>query len=126
MARLAHGIGAVAALSVAACGGSGSGASSSGTGLTLSLSTGALTFVAPNAGAPTPPSQTVSATISGSGTGTLYFLITSTGKAVDSISQIVITSSTTGRATVNPALPAILGIGVFKSSIIVGRAEEHT
>ncbi|MDD5058140.1 MAG: IPT/TIG domain-containing protein [Sideroxydans sp.] len=100
---------------LSACGGGAGGGSS---GPSLGLSTSILTFNAANISS-TPPPQTVTATINGSVSGTIYILIVSTGPAVSSISNITITGPTTGEATVYPASASTLGPGVHSSTITV-------
>jgi len=113
-----RGIGAAAILSVASCGGSGGGGGG-GAGLTLTVSPTTLTFFAGNANAPKPAPQTVSAFVSGTGSGNLYIVINSTGPAVASIDSFVLTTALSGEANVNPASPATLGVGTFKSTITI-------
>jgi hypothetical protein len=96
-------------------GGGGSGGSSSGT---LILSTNVLTFSASNTNT-TPPSQIITATVTGVTSGTLYIKIVSVGPAVASITNIVVTGTTTGQGTINPATAATLGPGLHTSTITV-------
>lgn len=108
---------------VAACGGGGGGggggsSGSGGNGPRFSLSTNRITFSALSAGAYVAP-QTVTATVAGITGGTLYFNVVSTGPAVQSVSDISITSSTTGQATIYPANSATLGTGSYSSRISV-------
>ena len=107
-------------LLLAAChgGGGGGGSSSSSSSGGLSLSTNVLTFTAPNTNS-TPPSQIITATVTGVTSGTLYIKIVSTGPAVASVTNITITSSTTGQGTINPAPANTLGVGTFTSTITV-------
>lgn len=110
-------------LILAACGGGGGGGGGSGSTNTtstsgLSLSTNALTFTAPNTNS-TPPSQTITATVTGVASGTLYIKIVSTGPAVASITNITVTGTTMGQGTVNPASAATLGPGTYTSTITV-------
>jgi hypothetical protein len=51
--------------------------------------------------------------------GTLYFKIESSGSAVASISDVTVTSQTTGYAVVSPRAPSSLGPGTFTSTISV-------
>src|SRR5262249_22699829 len=69
--------------------------------------------------APLPPSQTVTLTLNGTVSGTLYIKIVVTGDAVSSISDVTAISTTQGRATVNPADPGLLGGGTHSSVISV-------
>src|SRR5207245_3340972 len=115
IARLRRGAQAVVTilgfLSIIATGGGGGGGGSGGP--TFSLSTNTLTFSAANQNAATPASQTITATVSGGGSGTLYIIITPIGPAVSSITNVVITPPSSGHATVNPAFPASMGLGTF-------------
>src|SRR5260221_4860316 len=108
----------VGVLGVAACGGGGGGGGEPPPGR-FSVSTHSLSFSAASPRAAIPPSQTIVATVGGNLSGTLYILISSVGPAVGSIGSVVITSSTTGQATVFPVSPASLGIGTFASTITV-------
>lgn len=105
-------------LSLAGCGG-GRGDDGGGTPTpSFRLSTNSLTFSAASPGAYVPP-QSVGATVSGVSGGTLYFRIAVSGAAVQSVSNVTITSATTGVASVFPASSAILGIGTHRSTITV-------
>src|SRR5712671_1874136 len=98
--RVVHlGVAAAMSFALAACGGGGGGGSPASS---LTLSTNTLTFVAAGF-TQTPPGQVVRATVTGFSGGTLFVRIVSTGPAVGSISQVFITSPTTGDATVFPA-----------------------
>jgi hypothetical protein len=108
-------------LILAACGsggGGGGGDSNGGSSGTLSLSTNALTFTAPNTSS-TPPSQIITATVTGVTSGTLYIKIVSTGPAVASITNIVVTGTTKGQGTINPAPASTLGVGTHTSTVTV-------
>jgi hypothetical protein len=102
--------------SLASCGGGGG--SSGNSGPHLSLSTNNITFTAASPGTYV-PSQSVIATVNGVSGGTLYFNITSVGSAVSTVSNITITSPTTGSATIVPADSASLGAGTHTSQITV-------
>lgn len=101
---------------LSACGGGGGGGG--GGGPSLSLSTNSLTFDATGTSF-TPAPQTVSVTINGSVSGTLYILAVSTGPAIGSISNVTITGPTTGQADVFPASAITLGPGTYSSTITV-------
>jgi hypothetical protein len=101
---------------LSACGGGGAGGGDSGP--SLSLSTNNLTFFANDPTAATPAPQTVVATISG-GSGTVYIAVVGTGAAIGSISDVVITSSTTGEASVSVPAPSSLGVGTHTGVIYV-------
>jgi hypothetical protein len=109
-------------LILAACngggGGGGGGGSSGGSTDGLSLSTNVLTFNAPNTSS-TPPSQIITATVTGVTSGTLYIKIVSTSPAVASITNIFVTGTTTGQGTINPAPANTLGAGTHTSTITV-------
>ncbi|HYV67963.1 MAG TPA: hypothetical protein VE964_17110, partial [Myxococcales bacterium] len=93
------------------CGGS--------SGPSFGISPTNLTFSAADPNAPLPPSQTVTLTLNGTVSGTLYIKIVVTGDAVSSISDVTAISTTQGRATVNPADPGLLGGGTHSSVISV-------
>lgn len=105
-------------LFLVACSGGGGGGGDGGRNDGLSLSTNVLTFNAPNTNS-TPPSQIITATVTGVNSGTLYIKIVSTGPAVASITNIIITGSTTGQGTINPASASTLGAGTHTSTITV-------
>jgi IPT/TIG domain len=84
----------------------------------FSLSTAAVNFVTPNRNA-TPLAQKITATVTGNVSGTLYILVQVTGPAVRSVSNITITGSTSGEATVFPAMAGTLGVGTHTSTITV-------
>jgi len=98
--------GALLLFAVASCDGAG-----------LTLSTSKLTFDAPDT-CSTPPGQTVHASVP-PGTGKVFVNITFVGPAVASISNVNITSDTTGEATVFPARADELGRGTYTSVITV-------
>jgi hypothetical protein len=111
---------AVVSLALSACGGGGGGGETGGQSASISLSAQTMTFVAAST-ADTVPPQTVTATVTTSGVSgaTLYLLISWTGNAVGNVSDVTITSTTTGSATVTPASPAALGPGTHTSTITV-------
>ncbi|HSB02736.1 MAG TPA: FG-GAP-like repeat-containing protein [Anaerolineales bacterium] len=104
-------------LILAACNGGGGGDSNNGSSR-LSLSSNVLTFNAPNTSS-TPSSQIITATVTGVTSGTLYIKIVSTGPAVASITNIIVTGTTSGQGTINPASAATLGPGIHTSTITV-------
>jgi len=106
------------ALLINACGGGG-GSSSSTSSDTFTLSTDSLNF-----SAQTPTSivaaQPITGTVNGNLSGTLYILISESGSAVSSISNVIIDNNTqSGTANVTPTNPSILGIGTHSSTITV-------
>lgn len=108
-------------LILTACnGGGGGGGSSSNSNSSngLSLSTNAIVFNASDVNT-SPPSQIITATVTGVTSGTLYIKVVSTGPAVSSVTNITITGATTGQATINPAPANILGPGTFSSIVTV-------
>jgi hypothetical protein len=106
-------------LGLAACGGGG-GDGGDGASQGLTLSPASLSFSAPNPQAATPPSQTITATLSNvSVSGTLFVRVEIAGPAVASVTGVTIVSSTQGTATVNPRSPASLGPGTHQSVITV-------
>ena len=106
---------------LAACSGGGSGGSDSDSNNDSSgvrLSTNVLTFTGPNTNS-TPPSQIITATVTGVTSGTLYIKIVSTGSAVASITNIFVNGTTSGQGTINPASASALGPGLHTSTITV-------
>jgi hypothetical protein len=103
------------------CGGGGGGGAGGGgnSGPSISFSASDLTFFANDPTAATPASQTIIATISGQISGTLYVKIIGTGAAIGSISNFVITSATTGQASVSVPTPSSLGAGTYTGVITV-------
>jgi hypothetical protein len=109
----------IGTLVLVGCGGGGGGSNGGGGPQgTLTLSPTTLTFTASNL-VQTPASQDVNATLNTNASGTVFLRIVSTGPAVAGISNILITSDTTGRGTVVPAAPATLGPGSHSSTVTV-------
>ena len=115
-------------LMLAACSGGGGGGSPSMTSTTppptaaasFSISTNTLMFSASSPTAATPAPQTVSATVNGTVSGTLFVLVdVLTGGNVVSVSSVTLSGSNGGRATVTPAAPSALGAGTFTSQLRV-------
>lgn len=122
MVRLAKTFVAMAlALLAAACGGGGGGGGGGPQAPrgTLSVSTTNLTFIANGPNAPTPASQTVSGSVTGVSGGTLVINIVGTGTAIAAISPVILTSDTSGQATVSVPPPATLGVGTYTGTITV-------
>jgi hypothetical protein len=67
----------------------------------------------------TPPAQTVTGSVTGAASGTLYITIVGSGPAIASISAVTITSNTTGQSFVSVPSPASLGIGTYTGTINV-------
>jgi hypothetical protein len=113
---------ALACTVLASCGGGGGGGgnSSSGgnAGGSLTVSTTTLTFVAGGVDSPAPIPQTISGTVSGVTSGTLYVLVTGNGPAISSISSVSINGST-GSAIVSVPSPSVLGPGTHTGTITV-------
>jgi len=105
-------------LSLAGCGGGGGDGDRGSPTPSFRLSTNSLTFSAASPGAYVPP-QSIGATVSGVSGGTLYFRIAISGTAVQTVSNVTITSATTGVASVLPVSSATLGIGTHRSTITV-------
>ncbi|MHB1142641.1 MAG: FG-GAP-like repeat-containing protein [Sulfuricaulis sp.] len=111
-------------LVLAACsggGGGGGGESGDGNGSnsgTMSLSTNVLTFTAHNTNS-APPSQVITAIITGVTSETLYVVVVATGPAVASISSLDFINDTTVQGTIDPESPDVLGPGVHTSTITV-------
>ncbi len=86
---------------------------------TLSVSPKSLTFTATGPDGPTPPPQTVTGTVAGFSGSTLYIPIVGSGAAIGSISNVFLTSPTTGQAQVSVPSPASLEIGTHKGVVTV-------
>ena len=85
----------------------------------FSLDTNSLTFTAATPNAKDPPSQYVTATITGgSPSGTLYVLINKTGIGVSSVRDFTINGNG-GRGTVTVVQPVNLASGTYNSTITV-------
>jgi hypothetical protein len=67
----------------------------------------------------TPAAQTVSGSVTGAASGTLYVTIVGSGPAIASISAVTITSNTTGQSFVSVPSPASLGVGTYTGTINV-------
>jgi len=84
------------------------------------LNTNTLMFTAASPSAPAPAPQTVTASVSGTLSGTLFVLIeVLSGTNVVSVSNVVLTGGNSGQATVTPAAPSVLGAGTFASMLRV-------
>src|SRR5258708_1728586 len=105
----------LAALGIASCGGGGS---STPPPPMLSVNASTLTFHADAPFSPRPAAQTLSGSVSGSLSGTLYVLITIDSAAVVTVDNVVI-SGTTGSVTVTPLFPSALGAGTYHATITV-------
>jgi hypothetical protein len=109
-------------LSLAACGGGGGGSSNNSTpppsAVTFSVNTKALQFTATGVNDATPASQTVTATVTGNPTGTLYVLVNATGDAVSQVGNITI-SGNSGQGSVSVKPPSLVGIGSHTSTITI-------
>jgi hypothetical protein len=110
-----------------ACGGGGSGGGSGGGGgggnggssASITVSPSSLTFIASGPNAPAPASQTITGTVSGVSSGTLYITVVGSGGAISNISSVRLTSDTTGEATVSVPVPSSLGVGSHTGTITV-------
>lgn len=110
------------ALSLVACGGGGGGGggtvSSSGPTL-VSVSPTSMNFSAASTSAPVPASQIGTATVSGLTSGTLFVRIDIDGQVIASATNLQIINQAQGQITINPGLPASLGLGTHTSTITV-------
>jgi hypothetical protein len=105
-------------LALVGCGsGGGGGSSTSPPPLTMTLSATSLTFAATDGG--TPAGQTVTASFSGTGSGTLYVLIVPADAALISVGNVAINGTTSGQAAVTPAAPTTAGAGKHSTTIAV-------
>ena len=105
-------------------GGSSGGANGGGGGTTAPMTTftvapTSLTFLANGPSTATPPAQTVTGTVTGVSSGTLYITIVGSGQAVAGISPVIVTSNSSGQSSVSVPSPASLGIGTYVGSISV-------
>jgi hypothetical protein len=83
----------------------------------MTLSATSLNFAATDAG--TPAGQTVTASFSGTASGTLYVLIIPADPALISIGNVAIGGTTSGQAVVTPAAPTTAGAGKHSTTIAV-------
>lgn len=108
-----------------ACGGGGSGGSGGSGGppppppasISYSATNFSFTAAAPYSGAP--PSQTLSATVSGVTSGTLYITVVENSPDVVTVQNIQVTSKTAGQATIVPGNPAQLLTGNHQGTFVV-------
>lgn len=105
----------VIALLLSGCGGGGGGGQATPT---FSVGTGSLTFSAAGPSSATPAGQSVSATVTGTLSGTLYILVQVSGTAVANVSQFAVSGSS-GSAIVSVNNPAQVGTGTYSSVITV-------
>lgn len=109
---------------LAACGGGGSGGSGGsggggGGGLSISFSTSDVTFAPASVWDAKPADQTVTATLHGSASGTVYIAVVVNNPELASVPQVVITGGRTGQATIVPVEPNTLGAGNHDGTITV-------
>lgn len=111
---------------LSACGGGGGGGASgsggggpSGNQGQFTISPASLTFAATSTESSSMPPMRITGTISGVSPQTLYINARVTGTAVSSVSNVTITSPTTGTADVVPVAPNSLGPGSYNSVITV-------
>lgn len=116
---------ACAVTMLASCGGGGGGGGSPPPPpMTFSLSTTAVTFKAAGPYAASPATQSVTGTVTGVTSGTVYFKIVANNAIANSsnglftVANLVI-SGNSGQADVIPALPSSIGAGNFTGSIVV-------
>ncbi len=99
-------------LSIAVLSGCGSGGG--GSQASTTASTNSIVFSTPSPDAPTPPSQTFTATVS---KGTVYVAIPHNGAAIANASYTL--TGTTAQIVVNPASPSSLGAGIFTGTVTI-------
>jgi hypothetical protein len=114
--RSARVLALLGALLVASCGGGGGGGGGPPP-LSMALSTTSMTFTSTDGG--TPLGQPVTATFSGSGSGTLYIVLTPADPTLVSITNPVVTGKTSGQATITPASATSVGIGSHATTVSV-------
>jgi hypothetical protein len=98
--------------------GSDSGGTNDAGAASISLSANTLAFTATGPSARVLP-QSITANFNGLTGGTLYIKITIDGMAISSISDVTVTSQTSGYVIVNPRSPDSLGVGTFYSTMTV-------
>ncbi len=115
---LAGWLGAAAVFALSAGCGGGGGGTPPPPAPALSLSTSTLAFSAASPFAPTPNGQPVTATVSGTVSGTLYVVVVVGGTAVSTVSNFTVSGSS-GQATVSVKPPTALGTGTYTSTLTV-------
>jgi hypothetical protein len=118
----------VAAIALTGCGGGGGGGGGGSSAPppppppstfgTFSLDTTSLTFTSNLVSTPT-PIQVINATATGVTAPTLFIRVDIAGPAVANVTNIIVTSQTTGRADVVPQVASQLGIGRHTSTLTV-------
>lgn len=109
----------VLSILASACGGGGGGSSEQQNVPTLSVPSKTLNFAAAHPASPIPATQYAFATVTGSVSGTLYVRVVVSDPAMISVSDVAITSATSGQAIVTPTSPAKIGAGSHTSTIQV-------
>jgi hypothetical protein len=99
-----------------ACGGGGGSDSQSPT---FTLGTTTFTFTASSPSSAIPASQVATATVTNVTSGTLYLLVNVSNPQVVSVSNVVVTGTNSGQATLTVPYPARLGMGTYTSTIQV-------
>ncbi len=86
---------------------------------TFSVATGTMTFSAakPNAASPAP--QTLSGSVTGTLSGTLYIVVNARGSAVAGVSNLTMTGTNSGQVTVTPLSPNSVGAGVHTGTLTI-------
>jgi hypothetical protein len=102
----------------AACGGGGGGGSTPPP-VTFSLSTNTVSFAtaAPDYGTPAP--TTVTATVTGPASGTLYIIVSLGNPSLVTVSNFAVTSNTSGQATITPVDASTLSAGTYTEALTV-------
>jgi hypothetical protein len=111
-------------LLLGSCGGGGGGGGGSPPPGIISFSTNAISFTAAGPFAAAPPTQTITGTVSGVTSGTLYLKIVANNAVASGSSGFftvgdVTISGFSGQASVFPAIPSSIDAGTFKGSITV-------
>ena len=111
--------GVAAFLCLTACGGGGGGDRTPP--LTIAFSTSAITFQAQSIYSGNPPSQTITATLTGTPptNSALYILVQVGNPNMVTVTDVRTTSETTGQAVVVPASASTLGAGEHSTTIVV-------
>ena len=107
---------------ISACGGGGGGSSAPpppppAPSITYSATDFSFNVAAPYS--PTPPNQTITATVTGVTSGTLYITVVENNPELATVENIAVTSTTSGQAMIVPATPGTLAPGTYQGSFVL-------
>jgi hypothetical protein len=109
--------------SLSGCGGGGGGGGSAPPppppSPTISFPTTTFTFSAASPSAGIPSEQIVTAAVTNVTSGTLYIIVAAGDPAIATVSNFVVTGTTTGQATLSAGYPAKLGMGTHTTTFAV-------